>query len=192
MLGRLSGICGAVVVLAACASAARLDHMVATASTAAGQPNPSIVEAICIGQVTGGEETSAFGLSQVDDATFRDALQRSLANNRLAAADTAGCRYDLEVNLLGLAQPLMGADMEVTSHVNYSLLARPSGEPYFLTTVTAAYTADFTSAFLGADRLRNANEGAVRQNIQQFIAELLAHAPPPPPADEPQAPPPAS
>ena len=192
MAGRIPLIGGAVIALAACASPARLDHMVATADTAAGEPNSSIAGAICISQVTGGEETDPLWFSQVDNAAFRDALQQSLRNNRLAAANTDGCRYDLEVNLLGLAQPTMGVDMEVTSHVNYSVLERASGEPYFLTTVTAAYTADFGSAFLGVDRLRNASEGAVRQNIQQFISELLAYAPPAPPVDAQEAQPPAT
>ena len=79
--------------------------------------------------------------------------------------------------MLGLAQPIMGFDMTVTSHVNYSVLERTSGTPYFLTTVTAPYTATVGDAFAGITRLRLANEGSIRSNIQKFIDELLAHEP---------------
>ena len=69
----------------------------------------------------------------------------------------------------------MGFNLTVTSHVNYSVLERDSGNPYFLTTVTAPYTATVGDAFAAVTRLRLANEGSIRSNIQIFLDELLAH-----------------
>ena len=167
----------AALALSACASAAKVENMIASTTAGAPVANSDLVEAICVTKVTGGLETNPLWTSEVDDAGFRAALEGSLRNNRLAAANAGGCRYDLEANLLGLAQPIVGFDMTVTSHVNYSVRERPSGNPYFLTTVTAPYTATFGDAFAGVTRLRLANEGSIRSNIQKFIDELLAHEP---------------
>ena len=175
-------VIGAIAVTqSACATPARIENMVAPATADGVAPNSVLAQAICVTEVTGGEETNPLWTSEVDDASFRAALETSLRNNRLAASSADDCRYDLEANLLGLAQPSFGFNMEVTSHVNYSVLERPSGDPYYLTTVTAAYTAPFGDAFLGVTRLRLANEGSIRANIRQFIEELAAYDPPPSP-----------
>jgi hypothetical protein len=167
----------AALALSACASPAKVENMVTSATAGAQAPNSDLVEAVCVTKVTGGEETNPLWTSEVDDASFRAALQGSLRNNRLAAAGDDGCRYGIEVNMLGLAQPIIGFNMTVTSHVNYSVLERPSGNSYFLTTVNAPYTATVGDAFAGVKRLRLANEGSIRSNIQKFIDELLAHEP---------------
>lgn len=167
----------AALALSACASPAKVENMVTSATAGAQAPNSDLVEAVCVTKVTGGEETNPLWTSEVDDASFRAALQGSLRNNRLAAAGDDGCRYGIEVNMLGLAQPIMGFNITVTSHVNYSVLERASDTPYFLTTVTAPYTAKVGDAFAGVKRLRLANEGSIRSNIQKFIDELLAHEP---------------
>ena len=167
----------AALALSACASPAKVENMVASATAGAQAPNSNLVEAACVTKVTGGEETNPLWTSEVDDASFRAALEISLRNNRLAATTSDGCRYGIEVNMLGLAQPVIGFNMTVTSHVNYSVRERISGTPYFLTTVTAPYTATVGDAFAGITRLRLANEGSIRSNIQKFIDELLAHKP---------------
>jgi len=163
--------------LSACASPAKIENMVTSATAGAQAVNADLVEAICVTKVTGGQKTNPLWTSEVDDAGFRAALEGSLRNNRLAANSVDGCRYDLEANLLGLAQPIAGFNMTVTSHVNYSVLERHSGNPYFLTTVNAPFKATVSDAFAGVTRLRLANEGSIRSNIQKFLDELLAHEP---------------
>jgi len=170
----------AALVLSACASPAKVENMVVpviTATTGAPVADSILVGAVCVTKVTGGEETNPLWTSEVDDASFRAALEGSLRNNQLAATNADNCRYDLEANLLGLAQPVVGFNMTVTSHVNYSVLERDTGNPYFLTTVTTPYTATVGDAFAGVTRLRLANEGSIRSNIQKFIDELLAYEP---------------
>lgn len=163
--------------LSACASPARVERMVVTAAPEASAVNPALVEAVCVEKVTGGQKTNPLWTSEVDDAGFRGALEASLRNTRLLAESEAGCRYGLEAHLLGLAQPAFGFDITVTSHVNYKLLERASGEPYYQTTVTAPYEASVSDAFIGVERLRKANEGSIRTNIRLFIDELIAHKP---------------
>lgn len=179
MNGRLLTIVVAGLALSACATAAKVENMTAPAIADAPAVDSALAGAICVTAVTGGEETNPLWISEVDDASFRAALEASLRNSGLAATTPDDCRYNLEANLLGMAKPVFGFDYEVTSHVNYSVLERPSGDPYFLTTVTAAYTATVGDALIGGVRGRLANEGSIRTNIQEFISELLAHSRPP-------------
>ena len=86
-------------------------------------------------------------------------------------APTATCSFPVDVNLLGLSQPIAGFDMTVTSHVNYKVFDS-AGQPVVLATVDTPYTANFSAAFVGTERLRLANEGAIRTNISQFMDKL--------------------
>ena len=115
--------------------------------------------------------------SEVDNPSFRSALTSSLKNHELAAATQSSCAYDLNANMLGLAQPSRGFDLEVTAHVNYEVVHHASDDPYFLKSVNTAYTADVGDAFAAIKRLRLANEGAVRENIEEFIRALLMYNP---------------
>ena len=171
-------ISAAAIVLSACAAPARVENMVAPVIADVPDTRANLVEAVCVTDVTGGQETNPLWTSEVDSDSFRAAIQQSLRNYRLAALDTDDCQYDLEANLLGLAQPIAGFNLEVTSHANYRVIEHSSGASYFLTTITANHTATVGDAFLAVERLRVANEGSILQNIQQFIAALLAHEPP--------------
>lgn len=128
--------------------------------------------AMCVHSVTGGEETNPMWVSKVDDNGFKTALSGSLDNAGLTAP-SGSCTYQIDVNLLGLSQPSMGLDMTVTSHVNYKVLDQ-SGQPYLLATIDAPYTATVGDAFMGVERLKLANEGAIRTSIQMFFDKLRA------------------
>jgi hypothetical protein len=65
--------------------------------------------------------------------------------------------------------------LEVTANVNYSVIDHNSTEPYFQATVVTPYTANFSSSFLAVERLRLANEGAIRTNIEKFLNELKTY-----------------
>ena len=68
---------------------------------------------------------------------------------------------------------MMGFDMTVTATVRYSLIERISGREVFSRSIPTPYTAKMGDAFVGSERLKLANEGAVRKNIEELIAELL-------------------
>jgi hypothetical protein len=168
--------------LAACAQPARVQNMVANRTAAVLPADSPLKEAICVAEVTGGEETNPLWTSEVDNAGFAGALTASLRNNSLLGPSDERCAYDLNANLLGLAQPIMGFDLTVTSNINYSVIERSNQIPYFQTTVQKPFTADFSSSLLAIERLRLANEGAIKDNIAEFIRRLLDHTPPPDPA----------
>ncbi len=165
---------GLLALLAACATPAEPTNMVVTLPQASFPP--AFAGAMCVRSVTGGEETNPLWVSKVSDTDFRAALARSMAAAGLIGAD-AGCRFPVDVNLLGLAQPAFGINLEVTSHVNYKVFG-PAGQPVLLETVTAAYTAGFSDSPIAIIRLRLANEGAIRASITRFLEKLRTVAPP--------------
>lgn len=169
----------AILSLGACAQKARVENMVQGKTSVSVAQDSPLAGAMCVRTVTGGESTNPMWVSKVDNAAFRGALDGSLRNNGLHAGTDATCKYDVDANLLGLSQPIIGISMTVTSNVNYTVEERASKEPYFQTTVSKPYTAEFSAAFLGVKRLQIANEGSIRTNIQQFIEQLIRHKPEP-------------
>lgn len=163
-------------VLGGCAAPARVDQMqvassLATRSTAA---SSTLKESIAVKDVTGGKETNPLWISNVSSADFSRALEASLKDAGLLSANNQASKYLLVAHLQKLEQPFMGASMTVTATVQYSLVDRTTNQEVFARTVSLPYTAAWNDAFLGSERLKLANEGAVRVNIQQLIDALLA------------------
>ena len=127
---------------------------------------------IALRDVTGGKETNPAWVSNVSSSEFELALEESLRSVGMLSANRQGGRYQLVAHLEKLDQPLMGFDMTVTASVSYSLVERSSGKTVWQKSLLSPYTATVSDAFVGSQRLRLANEGTIRQNIAQLIAEL--------------------
>ena len=156
--------------LGACASPANPAAMTVNAQDA-DRPFPQPFQrAMCVRNITGGEATNPLWVSKVDNAGFQSALSSSLGNMGLAAPG-GDCAFPIDANLLGLAQPSIGFDFTVTSHVNYKVYDR-AGQPVLLETVDAPFTATMSDSLVAFERLRIANEGAIRTSIQQFFNRL--------------------
>jgi hypothetical protein len=56
--------------------------------------------------------------------------------------------------------------------VNYTLVDTTSGKTVWTKNVASTYTASASAAFAGTTRLRLANEGAAKDNIQQVITDI--------------------
>ncbi len=134
------------------------------------RPPEALSGGLSVGQVSGGQQTSPLWTSQVDNAAFAEALRQSLAAHGLL--DVAGQRFRVDATLMSLSQPLVGLDMEVAATVFYRVTEARSGRAVFERPIAASFTATFGSAFVGVERLRLANEGAVRANISAFVAAL--------------------
>lgn len=159
--------------LGACASGATPGAMVPPVSEATLiAPTSALRGAVAVGPVGGGSETSPLWMSSVSDADFAAALRQSLATH--AMLSMGGETFRLEATLLDLERPLAGASMEVTARVAYRLVRVAGGAEVFATEIRSAYTAPFNAAFLGVERLRLANEGAVRDNVQRMLVALVA------------------
>ncbi len=106
---------------------------------------------------------------QVSDENLSQALEEALRQNGMFA-EMEG-KYTVLPSLVHLKQPALGLDMTVTAQVNY--IVRDSGGKIVMEeTVSTPYTATVGDAFVGVTRVRLANEGAVRENIGEFIAKL--------------------
>jgi len=180
-IGTARAACLAAALLAgACAAPAGVSPMTARADGETSPPaDPALARAVCVERVDGGKKTNPLWVSEVDNSSFLRALEGSLDSHGLLAKPPAICRYGVEAHLLGLSQPYVGFDVEVTANVNYRVRKPGDPEPYLLRTERSAYTARFTpDRVLWATRLRLANEGAARKNIRNFIEALLQRPPP--------------
>lgn len=165
---------GVVALLSGCATPARVENMVVS-----GTPSQRIAETqlrnnIAIRDVTGGKETNPMWKSNVGTNEFSQALEGSLRSVGLLAANRQAGSHELTVHLQDVDQPLFGIDMTVTTKVNYMLSERATNKEIFNRTVAVPYTATFSDAALGVERLKLANEGAIRSNITKLIEELMS------------------
>ena len=76
--GRLAIVALAAIQLAACASAAKPEAMIATVPASAAPFPQGLQHAMCVRTVTGGQKTNALWVSKVDDQSFKTALNSSL------------------------------------------------------------------------------------------------------------------
>ena len=162
-------VLGALALLAACAQPARVTQMVVPNELApVVTANPGLQTSLGVGEVSGGKETDPMWTSQVNNPEYKEALEQSLQTNALLAP-AAAARNVVTVELIELKQPLMGFDLTVTPRVRYRVLERASSTEVFNEELTTPFTADFSSAAIAVERLRLANEGAIRENIRAFL-----------------------
>lgn len=163
----------AVLGITGCASAAQVQGMTVGLDAGITIPEASTLKnAIYLDAVTGGKETNPLWNSQVGNMEFESALRESLKAHRLLAQDDkGGTGYTLTAELIDLDQPFLAFDLTVKSTVFYRL--KKAGADFFEKTIVADYTATVSDAFSGTVRLRLANEGSIRENIKNFIRELL-------------------
>ena len=165
-------IVGLVVFITGCATPARVSQM-----TVSGQPSQRIAETplrnnLAVRDVTGGSETNPMWKSNVGSSEFAQALEASLREVGLFAPKQSG-RYVMAVHLENVDTPIFGLDMTVTATVNYVISERDTGKNIFTKSISVPYTATMGDALLGVERLKLANEGAIRANISELINELF-------------------
>lgn len=162
------------VLMAGCASPARIEQMTATVSPAQRIVQTPLRDNVAVRDVTGGKETNPMWVSNVGNSEFEQALEASLRDAGLLSGGKQAGKYTLVAHLEKVDQPMAGFNMTVTVTASYSLVERATGKEVLNRRVSLPYTASFDAAFAGTERLRIANEGAVRVNITKLIEELFA------------------
>lgn len=166
----------AVLALYGCATPAGIDQM--TVYTSSMQARDSALKnSVAVKEVTGGRETNPMAASQVSSDAFQRALENSLKNAGLGNTLLSSSRFHLTADIVRVDQPFIGLDMTVSATVRYSLIDTASRKEVYAKVIPSSYTAKFSDAFAGTERLRLANEGAAKTNIQTLIDELLALEP---------------
>ncbi len=163
-----------VLLLAGCATPTRIEQMAAAPRAVTQSADPTLRNAISVTEVTGGRETNPMWTSQVSSDSFHRALEMSLQSAGLHERLAARSRFRLIADISRVDQPMFGIDMTVSSTVRYSLIDTSSKKEVYGRVITVAYTAKISDAFLGAERLKLANEGSMRANIEKLVEDLLA------------------
>jgi hypothetical protein len=159
--------------LAACSQPARVSQMAVPNMLApVVAANPELLGAMSVGDVSGGKATNPLWTSQVDNPQFKEALERSLEFNGLLVSPGTSPRLVVSATLVELNQPFIGFDFTVTPKVIYRVV-QPNGEVELLREeLVTPYTADFSSSIIAVERLRLANEGAIRESIKRFLVRF--------------------
>lgn len=144
------------------------------AGSAIAEQTSELFEAVELVDVTGGEEADPYWTSDVGTAAFRAALRDRLRRHAMLAGQ--GGRFALTTELIDVDQPFVGRALTVTSKAKYTVIDRTSGTVYLEAVVEAAHTANLSDALYAPERLRLANEGSVRSNINQFIRKMVARS----------------
>lgn len=154
-----------------CATGAGARAMVSLDALPASCPSgQALREAVALGSVTGGEETSALGSSKVSDANLARAVSLTLEHHDLLGGVDAP--YRLDVQLVELAQPAHGFTMEVSAFVRYRLVDTADGALLFDDVIASSCTREYEDAWVGSERLRLASEGAVQANLTALLEAL--------------------
>ena len=154
--------------LMGCASA---DKMVYKPQTIVQPKDHQLSQGITVGQVTIDKEAHQVVMSDVTPDDLKVTLKRSLRESNLYN-ESAKNKYVLNAAFKKMVQPLFGADLKVSCNVHYSLVDSRTNDLLYDKDVTSYYTAKFSDAFVGMERLKLANEGAVKANIEMLINDL--------------------
>jgi hypothetical protein len=158
----------------ACAPPASYSAMVAGAPM--GQaPAPVYRNAITVGSVTLGRDMGTPWTSAVGPDQVQLALVQTLAAAGLGQA--ANGRFRLDGQLLTLSRPYAGFAMTVTAAIAWRLTDVTNGAVVYDRTLQGLGTATLDDAIDNNNRLRIADQRAIRANLQQLVQDLYSLPP---------------
>jgi hypothetical protein len=164
--------CGLLLMTAACASGASPGAMtVPLSEQTVLRDGSGLRQSVSLGSVAGGRETNPILMSDVSDADLATALRQTLSTHAMLAINNQ--LYRLDATMAGLDRPFAGFDMTVTSRVRYRVTRVSTGAVVFEREIAAPFTANFSSAAMGVERLKLAIEGSMRENIRLFLIALM-------------------
>jgi hypothetical protein len=164
---KIALILTAAIYVTGCASGAKKENMTYQGEQKA--YSEDIKQSVGLSDVSGGEKTNPAWTSEISGEAFSGAVRDSLQAQGLLS--DAGI-YKLSVKLIEVEQPMFGLDLEVTTHVQYTLTNSTDNSVVFDELIVAPHTATFGDSFAAVKRLRLANEGSGMKNIEQFLEKL--------------------
>lgn len=127
---------------------------------------------IVLSEVIGGEPTDPLGHSTVDNEGLEAAILASLDHYGLLGVEGPDSPFDLRVALAELIQSGSGFTMSVTAFVRYKLSELSSDVSLYDDVVEGHSTLSVSDELVGIERLRRANEDAVRETILTFFSAI--------------------
>jgi hypothetical protein len=127
-----------------------------------------------VDEVVGGRETNPLWTSQISSIAFTEAIVNSLGRAGLfdSVVNGGNADYILGVTILYYDQPWIGLDLDIKMKTKWELTDAKKHTPVWSDTFETTYRAKVSDAFVAAERLQKANEGAVRTNIAEGIRRL--------------------
>jgi hypothetical protein len=159
-----------VLLITGCATPANRHAMTVPYGETIAKPSEKLKGQVFVRHVLGGEETNPLWKSKVDNATFKSALEASL-DNAGYKSDSSSAKYVLDATLQDLQQPAIGLTFDVQSFVSYTVTADGNSKSL---PVNAIGSATFSDALLGMERMKMANERAIKENIKAMINKLTS------------------
>tara|TARA_Y100001936_G_C16033483_1_gene647069 strand:+ start:241 stop:951 length:711 start_codon:yes stop_codon:yes gene_type:complete len=163
-------------ILSACASPAILQNTIVEPEDIKDVvASPHFERAIAIVKVNRNKETNTNPLlnSKIDEEFFQKALGASLEKIGLLATGQSSTRFNLIVHLESFKQSLFGKDYKVTSAIKYRLVEKRTETTLYEELISTSFNTPYSKSGLPVGGMRLANEGAVRENIKEFITQLL-------------------
>lgn len=155
--------------LAACATPSRPEAMMLTSVDGlTAQPGQTGYRSVRSVTASGGSDTNPMWASQVSNEALQSAVEQSL--EAAGYMGEQGQPLTVQVSLMGLDQPAMGIDFNVTSRVRY--VVRQGDREIYNQTIEAVGKGTMSDAFVGTERLRIANEKSIQENIRLFLVDF--------------------
>lgn len=131
---------------------------------------PAMRCAIGIAKVGGGEDNWLH--TGVTTRELEQALLASLDQSGFRCGENAAPRFSLDAFLVEMKRPAGGLTFKVDAIIRYKITSNPDGAVLFDDVLIGSHTARFDDAFIATNRMRLANQGAVRANIAALLSRL--------------------
>ncbi|MDH0863602.1 hypothetical protein [Mitsuaria sp. GD03876] len=138
--------------------------------------SPQLRRNIDLLPIVGGQETSRWWGTRINDMTLNQTYQESLRRLGLMPDVPDTGRFQLKVELLALAQPNVPVAPEVALSVRYTLSERAAGggKVLYQRTLRTTQKAGIDDSLNPTEQLRIATEAALRNNIADLVRELAS------------------
>lgn len=132
-----------------------------------------LYRAVALTEVGGGERTR--GGVDISSEAFRKALHQALEAHRFLSPDPTHAPYRLKAFLIELRDPRSSYTMTADSFVRYTLTQTADGKVLFDEIIRGSDTKTVADDFWGVERMRLANEGAMRMSIVHLLRRLALY-----------------
>ena len=134
---------------------------------------------VCVATRGGtGSVANGRGLS---DPEFRAAIENSIKDSKVfREVMPRDGQYQLNAEVVLIRKPVFGSHFTVTLETGWTLVRSNDKRVVWRQSIRSQHTTTMADAFVGAQRLQLAVEGAARKNIEQALREIgqarVAHA----------------
>jgi hypothetical protein len=125
-------------------------------------------------RTAGGSETGVLDSSSISDTDLKAAIEDAVLGSRLfkTVIQGKGGDYELNVQIVNLRRPLVGASLSVEMETGWSLTRSSDRSVVLRKAVRSTGNATMGEAFAFVTRLRLAVEKAARDNISQGLQAI--------------------